>query len=60
MSESGWNRKKLVKLVDTLRYELKFADKNDPMVEDFISRLDRFIKTWELDQDPHSFARLPE
>lgn len=60
------SRETLVRVVDELKYRLKarvsarlVGPHKDNMLEDFNLLLNKFIKSWLLDSDPHSFATLP-
>lgn len=54
------SREFLVKVLDELMFRMKGSDLEDQMFSDFYTQLRSFIKRWNLDQDQHSFASLPE
>jgi len=55
-----FSREVLVAVVDELAFRLKKIDQDDQMLTDFRTQVRSFIKRWNLDGDPHSFASLQE
>lgn len=53
-------RKELVAVVNELKHRLKSSYAfRDPMAQDLNTHLNKFIDRWQLNWDPHVFAKLP-
>ncbi len=49
-----------IELINNIKFELKFRDRDDIIADKLNSALDSIINIFVLDQDPHAFASVPE
>lgn len=50
----------LVRHLDELKFNMGAGFPYSPMRKEFNKLLNQFIKSWNLDSDPHAFASLPQ